>query len=201
MITLYMFSQFFKEVNFLKTKLCVLLGTLFVCTLIFIPNDKTTELEPTTLLAEAPVVEETLEEPIVFDGLTLEELITKINKSLTSDLENKGELFVTYSLEKGVNPYLAVAISLHETGCKWGCSRLVKQCNNVGGQVGSPSCNGGTYRSYETLDEGIKGFIDNLARNYINMGLTTPEEMNPKYAADKGWASKVNKYIEEIKAK
>ena len=59
MITLYMFSQFFKEVNFLKTKLCVLLGTLFVCTLIFIPNDKTTELEPTTLLAEAPVVEET----------------------------------------------------------------------------------------------------------------------------------------------
>ena len=201
MITLYMFSQFFKEVNFLKTKLCVLLGTLFVCTLIFIPNDKTTELEPTTLLAEAPVVEETLEEPIVFDGLTLEELITKINKSLTSDLENKGELFVTYSLEKGVDPYLAVAISLHETGCKWGCSRLVKQCNNVGGQVGSPSCNGGTYRSYETLDEGIKGFIDNLARNYINMGLTTPEEMNPKYAADKGWASKVNKYIEEIKAK
>lgn len=201
MITLYMFSQFFKEVNFLKTKLCVLLGILFVCTLIFIPNDKTTELEPTTLLAEAPVVEETLEEPIVFDGLTLEELITKINKSLTSDLENKGELFVTYSLEKGVDPYLAVAISLHETGCKWGCSRLVKQCNNVGGQVGSPSCNGGTYRSYETLDEGIKGFIDNLARNYINMGLTTPEEMNPKYAADKGWASKVNKYIEEIKAK
>lgn len=201
MITLYMFSQFFKEVNFLKTKLCVLLGTLFVCTLIFIPNDKTTELEPTTLLAEAPVVEETLEEPIVFDDLTLEELITKINKSLTSDLENKGELFVTYSLEKGVDPYLAVAISLHETGCKWGCSRLVKQCNNVGGQVGSPSCNGGTYRSYETLDEGIKGFIDNLARNYINMGLTTPEEMNPKYAADKGWASKVNKYIEEIKAK
>ena len=196
-----MFSQFFKEVNFLKTKLCVLLGILFVCTLIFIPNDKTTELEPTTLLAEAPVVEETLEEPIVFDGLTLEELITKINKSLTSDLENKGELFVTYSLEKGVDPYLAVAISLHETGCKWGCSRLVKQCNNVGGQVGSPSCNGGTYRSYETLDEGIKGFIDNLARNYINMGLTTPEEMNPKYAADKGWASKVNKYIEEIKAK
>lgn len=87
------------------------------------------------------------------------------------------------------------------TGCKWECSRLVKQCNNVGGQIGKPSCNGGSYRSYETLEEGIKGFIDNLARNYINMGLTTPEQMNPKYAADKNWASKVNKYIEEIKAK
>ena len=96
---------------------------------------------------------------------------------------------------------MAVAISLHETGCKWECSRLVKQCNNVGGQVGSPSCNGGNYRSYETLDEGIKGFIDNLARNYISKGLTTPEEMNHKYAASKTWASKVNKYIEEIKAK
>ena len=186
----------------MKTKLCVLLGFLMTGTLILIPNGKTTELEPTPLLAEATVVEEEIEEdPIVFDGLTEEELIAKINKSLNSDLEGKGELFVTYSLEKGVDPYLAVAISLHETGCKWECSRLVKQCNNVGGQVGKPSCNGGNYRSYETLDEGIKGFIDNLARNYISKGLTTPEEMNSKYAASKTWASKVNKYIEEIKAK
>ena len=184
----------------MKTKLCILLGMLMACTLIFISNRKTTELEPANLLADASV-EDIEEEPIVFDGLTEEELIAKINRSLNSDLEGKGELFVTYSLEKGVDPYLAVAISLHETGCKWECSRLVKQCNNVGGQVGKPSCNGGSYRSYETLEEGIKGFIDNLARNYINMGLTTPEQMNPKYAADKNWASKVNKYIEEIEAK
>ena len=184
----------------MKTKLCILLGILMVCILIFISNRKTTELAPANLLVDASL-EDIEEDSIVFDGLTEEELIAKINRSLNSDLEGKGELFVTYSLEKGVDPYLAVAISLHETGCKWECSRLVKQCNNVGGQIGKPSCNGGSYRSYETLEEGIRGFIDNLARNYINMGLTTPEQMNPKYAADKNWASKVNKYIEKIKTK
>mgnify|MGYP002511620479 CR=1 FL=1 len=33
--------------------------------------------------------------------------------------------------------YLAVAIVLHETGCKWTCSKLVRECNNVGGMKGS----------------------------------------------------------------
>ncbi len=180
----------------MKTKMCILLGILLICTLVLIPDKKTTELQPENLLAEVEDVD-----PIVYDGLTLEQLIAKIEKSLSSDLKGKGELYVTYSLEKGVDPYLAVAISLHETGCRWGCSTLVKKCNNVGGQVGNPSCNGSVYMAYETLDDGIKGFIDNIARNYVQKGLITPEEMNSKYAADKEWAKKVNKYIEQIKAK
>lgn len=192
----------------MKTKLCVVLGFAMTCSLIMIPNTKTTELkskdnltEPNEVyIAENIAEKEDVEEPIVYDGLTKQELIDKVDSFLNSDLKGKGELFVTYSLEKGVDPYLAVAISMHETGCKWGCSTLVKQCNNVGGQVSSPSCNGTSYKKYDTLDDGIKGFIDNLARNYINMGLTTPEQMNPKYAADTTWASKVNKYINEIKA-
>ena len=139
------------------------------------------------------------DEEIVYDGLTEQQLIDKINKFLSSSLKNKGELYVTYSLEKGVDPYLAVAISMHETGCKWNCSTLVKECNNVGGQVGGPLCNGGSYKKYDTLDEGIKGFIDNIAKNYVQKGLTTAEEMNSKYAADTSWAKKVNKYIDEIK--
>ena len=164
--------------------------------------EKQTIIEPKqNLIAESSVqVTEEVEE-IVFDGLTEQQLIDKINRFLNSDLKNKGELYVTYSLEKCVDPYLAVAISMHETGCKWNCSTLVKKCNNVGGQVGGPSCNGGSYMKYDTLDEGIKGFIDNIAKNYVQKGLTTAEEMNSKYAADKSWASKVNKYIDEIKEK
>ena len=158
--------------------------------------EKPTIIEP-KLLAE--VHKEELVEKIVFDGLTEQQLIDKIEKFLNSNLKGKGDLYVTYSLKQGVDPYLAVAISMHETGCKWGCSTLVKECNNVGGQVGGPSCKGGTYKKYETLDEGIKGFIDNIAKNYVQKGLTTAEEMNSKYAADKSWASKVNKYIDEIK--
>lgn len=136
-------------------------------------------------------------EPIVYDGLTVLELTEKINKSLNSTISGKGELIVAYSLEMGVDPYMATAIILHETGCKWECSYLVKSCNNVGGQKGK-GC--GLYSYFESLDEGIIAFINNLSKNYISHGLTTPDLINPKYAEDPNWAKKVNKYIETIKA-
>ncbi len=136
---------------------------------------------------------------IVYDGLTLDELAAKLDRYLASDLSGKGYLYASHSLEIGIDPYLAVAISMHETGCRWGCSRLVKECNNVGGQKGSPGCNGGSYKSYATLDEGIIGFLDNIYRNYAAYGLYTAEQMNPKYAEDPNWSSRVNNYIEQIR--
>lgn len=141
-----------------------------------------------------PVVEE---EPKVYDGKTLDEVADLLNKSLNSTISGKGYLIASYSIEKNVDPYMATAIMLHETGCKWGCSRLVVECNNVGGQKGT-GC--GSYGYFNTLDEGIMAFIDNLNRNYISYGLTTPEEINSKYAEDKNWSENVNKYIEIIKA-
>ena len=137
---------------------------------------------------------------IVYDGLTKDELIAKLNRNLSSTLEGTGEIFVNYALELGIDPYLAVAIVLHETGCSWTCSRLVNQCNNVGGMKGSPSCGGGSYASFATLEEGIASFMNNLYKNYYAYGLTTPETINPKYAASTTWASKVNYYIDKIRA-
>ena len=134
---------------------------------------------------------------IVYDGMTLDELSDKINRSLNSTISGKGYLIASHSLEMGVDPYMATAIMLHETGCKWGCSYLVNACNNVGGQKGS-GC--GDYAYFNSLDEGIMAFINNLSRNYIDYGLTTPELINPKYAEDPNWAKNVNKYIEQIKA-
>ena len=144
-------------------------------------------------------VEEIIPEPepqIVFDGLTMEELANKLERSMKNELSGNGYLYASYSLEKGVDPYLALAISLEETGCTWNCSRLVKACNNVGGMIGS-SCNG--FSSWPTLEEGIKAFIDNIARNYVAYGLTTAETMNPKYAENPAWAANVNAYINRIK--
>lgn len=138
---------------------------------------------------------------IVYDGMTMSELTEKLNRSLKSTIAGKGDIFASYSLERGVDPYLAVSIMLLETGCNWSCSSLMRRCNNVGGQKGSPSCDGGSYKSYPSLDEGIKGFIDNIADNYYAYGLTTPEAMNKKYAASKMWAIKVNNYISSVKAK
>lgn len=138
---------------------------------------------------------------IVYDGMTMSELAEKLNRSLKSTIAGKGDVFASYSLERGVDPYLAVSIMLLETGCNWSCSSLMRKCNNVGGQKGSPSCDGGSYKSYPSLDEGIKGFIDNIADNYYAYGLTTPESMNKKYAESNMWAIKVNNYISSVKAK
>ena len=136
---------------------------------------------------------------IVFDGLTLTQLTEKLNKNLSSDLTNTGAYFANYTKKTGMDPYLAVAIVLHETGCKWTCSTLVKECNNIGGLKGSPSCGGGSYRKYDTLEQGINGYLDILYNNYYSQGLTTPELINPKYAASTTWSEKINNYINSIR--
>ncbi len=140
-------------------------------------------------------------DPIVYDGLTMGQLADKLNRSLKSTISGKGYLIASYSLQLGIDPYMATAIILHETGCNGTCSRLVRECNNVGGQKGGPSCGGGSYKAYTTLDEGIMGYLDNLYRNYYSYGLTTPETIGPKYAASTTWASQVNNYIALIKSR
>ena len=140
-------------------------------------------------------------DPIVYDGLTMNQLADKLNRSLKSTISGKGYLIASYSLQLGIDPYMATAIILHETGCNGTCSALVRECNNVGGQKGGPSCGGGAYKAYPTLDEGIMGYLDNLYRNYYAYGLTTVEAIAPKYAASTTWASKVNNYIALIKSR
>lgn len=149
------------------------------------------------LTSEEETIQEIVPERIeVYDNLTMEELTEKLNRTLSSDLSGKGEIFAKYSVELGVDPYLAVAIAMHETGCTWDCSYLAKACNNVGGQKGT-GC--GEYQVFDTLEDGIYGFILNIKNKYVDYGLMTAEEMNPKYAEDPNWSSKVNKYIEKIK--
>ena len=149
------------------------------------------------LTSEEETIQEIVPERIeVYDNLTMEELTEKLNRTLSSDLSGKGEIFAKYSVELGVDPYLAVAIAMHETGCTWDCSYLAKTCNNVGGQK-ETGC--GEYQAFDTLEDGIYGFILNIKNKYVDYGLMTAEEMNPKYAEDPNWSSKVNKYIEKIK--
>ncbi|MDD3452966.1 MAG: glucosaminidase domain-containing protein [Bacilli bacterium] len=161
-------------------------------------------VEETNNQTEEPkevVVEEVIVEPIVYDNMTLNELTDKLNRSLNSTLSNTGYLFASKSLELGLDPYLAVSIVLHETGCTWECSNLVNACNNVGGIKGSPGCNGGSYKAFNTLEEGINSYLENLYNNYYKVGLTTPEAINSKYAESTTWADKINYYINYIKQK
>ena len=154
---------------------------------------KEPEVTKPVVQAPAPVVQQNTN-PIVYDGLTMEQLVNKLNKSLRSSLSGTGNLYANYALQNGVDPYLAVAITLHETGCKWSCSSAVKNHNNVGGMR-----SGGSLIHFDSLEAGIKAFIVNLKENYYDKGLNTPELMNKKYAASPSWASKINNYINQIK--
>lgn len=137
----------------------------------------------------------------VYEGMTMEELAAKLDRNLgTSLIGGKGSLIAHKCIELGVDPYVAVAIMLHETGCKSGCSNLARSCNNVGGQKGAPSCNGGTYKAYATIDDGIIGHIENLYKRYYSKGLNTVETIAPKYAQSRAWPGKINWYVEQIRA-
>lgn len=133
-----------------------------------------------------------------FKGEHKKIIIKKINRYLNSTLDNKGEFIVNYSLKVGMDPYLATAVMLQETGCYWNCSYLVRHCNNVGGNKGSPGCNGGSYREFNDIETGIK-FAINKLNSYYKKGKTTAKEINPSYATDKTWYKKVNNYIKKLK--
>ena len=136
----------------------------------------------------------------VYESMTLEELGEKLNRSLGSDIvAGKGPLIAAECINKGVDPYIATAILLHETGCGSSCSSLSRTCYNFGGQKGAPGCNGGAYKQFSSIDEGLVGLIDNLNNNYFSRGLNTVESIGPKYAESGTWVSKINWYIEKIR--
>ena len=137
---------------------------------------------------------------IVYDGLTLDELADKLNRSLNSDLSGYGYQFASKSIELGLDPYLALAIVLHETGCSWECSGLVKACYNVGGQKGDPGCGNSSYQAFGSMEEGINAYLENLYYNYVAQGLTTPEAINTRYASSQAWSQKIYYYIDKIRA-
>lgn len=158
--------------------------------------ETTMEQAPRSVVEVPIVVPQRIE---VYEGLTIEELSAKLDRNLNSTIAGKGNLIATKSLELGIDPYVAVAIMLHETGCRYSCSSLVRQCNNVGGQKGSPSCGGGEYKSYPTLDEGIVGFLNNLYTNYYSKGLNTIYSIGPRYAASTTWSNQVSNYVSYIR--
>lgn len=137
----------------------------------------------------------------VYEGLTLEEVAAKIDRNLGYGyMAGKGTLIAKTALDSGVDPFIAAAIILHETGCSANCSRLVITCNNVGGQKGYPGCNGGAYKVFASLDEGIIGFVANLKRNYYDYGLTTIDAIAPKYAESAEWPGMIHYYVNRLKS-
>ncbi len=152
-----------------------------------VSTDINMEISPSSVLREE-----------VYEGMTLEEVADKLNRSLKNDIAGKGMVIASKSIELGVDPFIATAIILHETGCgQNSCSRIARTCYNFGGQKGS-GC--GAYQRYSSVDEGLQGMISNLYRNYYSKGLTTVEAIGPRYAESGEWIGKINGYVSRIKA-
>ena len=136
----------------------------------------------------------------VYEGMTIEELAEKLNRNLGNDIiAGKGMLIASECINKGVDPDVATSIILHETGCKTKCSNLARYCYNFGGQKGKPSCNGGSFKKFDTIDAGLVGMINNLYKNYYAMGLNTVETIAPKYCEGNTWAGKINWFVNSIR--
>lgn len=137
---------------------------------------------------------------VVYDGMTLEQLAKKLDKNLKSTLKGYGMVFAKSSIKYGVDPYLATAIVLHETGCASGsCSSLVRNCNNIGGMKGKNTCGGSSYAKFSSLNTGIDAFFRNLSNNYYKKGLKTLESIGKKYAESSTWATRIRYYMKKIK--
>ncbi|EAD5126427.1 peptidase M23 [Listeria monocytogenes] len=128
-------------------------------------------------------------------------------ETLNKFLETRGVFkgtassFIKYGETYNVDPALVVAIAMHETGN--GISRMVKEWNNPGGLMGD-----GPGFQFSTLDKGIEAMIKNLSKNYISLGLNTPEKIQPKYAPvgasndglglNKEWLNGVNGFLKQL---
>lgn len=185
-----------------KNAVAMLIVLVTVVSSAHLKNQQQNSIEQVIPSKENIVQEEVEPESIryeVFENMTLEELSEKLDRSLNSNLKGTGNLFAANAVKHGVDPYLATAIALHETGCTWECSYLVRACNNVGGQKGNGYRKCGNYQYFATLEQGIEGFVANIANNYYAYGLNTPELMNRKYAESTAWSGKINYYIDKIK--
>lgn len=206
LMAVYLINGYFNnKVYQKKTTISVTTSDIRLANKVESVEEQTTETSTTTstttmttttqkiVTTTSPVI--SLGEEVIFDGLTKTELIDKLNKNLYDTLADTGIYFANYAAETGLDPYLAISIVNLETGCKWGCSSLVKNNYNIGGLRGN-----GSWLKFSSLEEGIARFLDTLYNGYWALGLTTPEAMNPKYATSTEWAKKVNVYYETIRA-
>lgn len=129
-----------------------------------------------------------------FEGKSLSEVGSTLNKTFKGALKDQGEYFAYLAMDKGMDPYLLAAISIHETGN--GTSNAAVNKHNFGGVMCS-----GKLCVYESFSVGLSKYVDVVYRNYFSKGLTTPEAMAKKYAASTSWASKVTNWYNTIKNK
>lgn len=131
--------------------------------------------------------------------MSMIETIEKNNESVVERLSNVDNSTIEERIELkchqyGIGPDIPLAIARLETGHF--TSRAFKEDNNVGGL----SINE-VPMSFDTLEDGIEAFVQNLANNYFAQGLDTVEKIGAKYCPvnEENWVEIVNQLLEEYK--
>ncbi len=156
---------------------------------------KTTSTTTTTKTTTVITTTTTNNDSLMFEGKAVMEIGKILNKTLGGVMSGKGETYARLSLEKGMDPYLIAAISIHETGN--GTSKLARNNYNLGGI----KCSSGSYCSYSSIEDGISSYVNLIYKNYFSKGLVTVEQMASKYAQSSAWPKTVNKWYNIIKNK
>lgn len=128
-----------------------------------------------------------------------------LNSTLGGVLAGKGNAIIASSQKYGIDPALLAAISIHETGN--GTSKAVLDYNNPGGIMDWDN-NWKTLRKFKTIDDGIDFMAKNLKRQFYDEGLTTVDQIAPKYAPvgatndprglNKDWRGGVGKFYQNL---
>ncbi|MEG0176451.1 glucosaminidase domain-containing protein [Anaerorhabdus sp.] len=111
--------------------------------------------------------------------------------TLTGAMENQEALFYDKAIELGLDPVFVVALANHETGA--GSSYICINKHNFGGMRG-----GDGWMSFASREAGIDAFL-NLLVSYSEKGLSTPETMVVRYAANSpAWVGAIRKGMWKI---
>ena len=161
-------------------------------------------LNPVEEKEDEPVKEEEQEEDVPldtkFNGESIEAIGKKIDKYCKkTPFEGYGEYIAKHSINKGVNPYLISGILLEGSNCKIECSVIFKECNNATGMKGEPGCFGGTYKSYNKIEDSIYDIINYIGKEFYTKEMQSPYKMYKAYGKNSSWALKVSNFMDAIK--
>lgn len=130
---------------------------------------------------------------------------SQLDNALGGVLKGHGADYIKYAQQYGVDPALAAAISISETG--HGTSYAARVQNNPGG-IMDWNNNWKTVKQFSSLEEGIKYQVKNLYDTYISKGLTSISAIGNKYAPigaandpnnlNKNWIPTVTEYYNKI---
>lgn len=120
-----------------------------------------------------------------------EEIIRKLNSYYSgTPMAGLGSATLDAGKASNINPYLIAAIADTES------TRAMYTCN-TNNCFGRKSGSGG-WMSFGSLEEAISNEANYLAKNYVDVGLVSVEQIGNKYCVGGNWAYKVNAQIKRI---